>query len=144
MVKRLVMYAILVYALGLLFSGITYLVLDFAPYFVAGMIVTTPIYGAVRKHTGKGQRIQNGVKKAGKGFTNLVKINKKSLTAYFVMFIVVYRTHDILAEILVESAVVGVTTLAVTFATWELARFTAKKAKKVQFLSFGEAVKGAF
>lgn len=144
MVKRLVMYAIMVYALGLLFSGITYLVLDFAPYFIVGMIVTTPIYGAVRKHTGKGQKIHTGVKKAGKGFSILLKINKKSLTAYLVMFIVVYRTYEILAEILVESAVVGGIALAVTFATWELARFIAKKAKKVQFLSFGEAVKGAF
>ena len=47
MLKKVVIYGIGIYILGLIFSGVTYAIMDFVPDFIAGMIITTPIYGLV-------------------------------------------------------------------------------------------------
>ncbi|PLS19637.1 hypothetical protein CVD28_04255 [Bacillus sp. M6-12] len=144
MIKRLAVYGIGIYILGILFSGITLVIMDFVPYFVAGMVLTTPIYGVVRQRTGKGQKINFGMKKVGQGLGKYMKPSKASISVYLVIAVVVSEIHGDLADMLIESAIIGVETLAVAFVLWEMTRFIAKKAKKVQFLSFGEAVKGAF
>lgn len=144
MLKKIVFYCLGVYVLGMLFAGIAHAVIDFVPYFVAGMIVTTPVYGAVRKHTGKGHRINIGMSQIKNAFGYLLNSPKTSVTVVGVMLVVLLSIHSELSEVLMDTGMIGVVTFVLTFATWEVARFIAKRAKKVQFVSFGEAVKGAF
>ena len=144
MVKKIVVYGLAVYILGLFFAGITRTLIDFVPYFVAGMIVTTPIYGAVRKHTGKGQRIKVGALQMKKVVGYLLNSGKTSITVVGVIVVALLNVHSELSGVLMDTGVIGAVTFVLTFAIWEVARIVAKKAKKVQFMSFGEALKGAF
>lgn len=144
MIKKLALYAIGAYILGIIFSGITLAIVEFVPYFVAGLVLTTPIYGLVRQRTEKTKHVDLGLKVMKKGVFSMFKISKKSITVYLVVAMVVYRAHTDIADMLIESVSTGVMTLIATFILWECTRFVVKKYKKVQFLSFGEAVKGAF
>lgn len=144
MLKNLVIYGLLVYALGMFLAGITSTVIDFVPYFVAGMIVTTPVYGAVRKRTGKGKKINIGALKMKNLFGYLLTSPKTSIIVLGVIAVVFLNMHSELSEAFMDTGVIGAVTFVLTFATWEVARFVAKKTKKVQFVSFGEALKGAF
>lgn len=141
--KEFIIYGVAVYVLGLVFSGITLVVVDWIPYVTAGMVLTLPLYGAIRQYTGKGKKIAFGIK-GGRGLDRLFKPNKLSLTFCLILLVVVHQTYKDLADMFVESAVMGISTLAITFVVWEITRFIVKKTKKAQFLSFGEAVKSAF
>ncbi|WCK56979.1 hypothetical protein PP175_27705 (plasmid) [Aneurinibacillus sp. Ricciae_BoGa-3] len=73
-----------------------------------------------------------------------LKPSKKSVSTYLILLVVVAFTFDKLAIALFQSILAGIIAFVVAFCLWELVRFTLKVTKKVQFLSFGEAVKGAF
>ncbi|WCK56978.1 hypothetical protein PP175_27700 (plasmid) [Aneurinibacillus sp. Ricciae_BoGa-3] len=49
MVQKLFFYIVGILIIGLLFSGITSFILSYLPYLFAGLVLTLPIYGAVRK-----------------------------------------------------------------------------------------------
>jgi len=140
MMKKLCLYVIGLLIIGSLLSAITNVVLDFVPYFMAGLTLTIPVYGAVRNKTQKGVNLQSVALQLKK----FAKPNRKSFTGYMILLIIVLNVYEKLGQVLVQSIEYCTCMVVVGFIIWETVRFICKKAKKAQFLSFGEAVKGAF
>lgn len=147
MLKKLVLYGVGIYIVGLVFSGITYALLDFTPYFVAGMVLTVPYYGAyckraknakhLRKHNSFVLHFQKWLKK-------IIDLNKNSITCYLILLVVVLNTYEYIGEVLGSVLKAGFISFILSFVLWEVTRFALKTFKKVQMMSYMEAVKGAF
>jgi hypothetical protein len=139
MIKNFVFYVLGLYITGMILSGITSAILEFVPYFMAGMTITAPIFGALRQKNNSKYSLKTVILSMKK---KMIKLNKKSLTIYFLIFIVTMNTYEQMGEVLVESLKWSVLAFIFTGLLWELVRFFIKKAKRNPFMSFGEAMKG--
>jgi hypothetical protein len=137
MIKNFIFYVLGLYITGMILSGITTAVLEFVPYFMVGLTITAPIFGAIRKKNNTKYGLKSIIFSMKK---KMIKLNKKSLTVYLLIFMVVMNTYEEMGEVLVKSLTWSILALIIAGIVWESVRFLVRK--RTPFISFGEAMKG--
>jgi len=142
LIGNLFFYVVGAFILGMILTELTLTVLEFVPFFFAGLVFSMPIYGAVKQKGYLKHAVP--VKKSFQFMKNSYRTNwKRNVTIYLVVGFIVINTYTQLVEQGITTLVFCMVSALISFAIWESSRFIARKMKKVSFISYGEAIKCA-
>ncbi len=145
--SRFITYVATIVVIGLLLSSFTRAVIEFVPFFCAGLVVMSPFYGIFRNiQNSKGVKsfATRGLKYFFGIIPRIFRMQKSSVGFYGTLAIVVFLLYQQIVMVAIRSAIMSVITMAGLAFVWELTRAIVRIAKKVEIMSFAEAVKAAF
>lgn len=137
MLGRGISYIVGLLIVGLLFSGLTMAVLGFIPYFIAGLVLTAPLYGWMRQIGKIKARSTQERWHAAKRWV----WGKRSFSLYFVLMIVSLTLSQRFGYTIDETLRDSVIALVASVLIWEILHISMKMAKK-NFPSYLSAIKG--
>ncbi|MDF2879553.1 MAG: hypothetical protein K0R54_110 [Clostridiaceae bacterium] len=118
-------------------------IIEYVPYLVAGLAMATPFYGLYRKIGKYGHFITVGLKSVLKELKDVYKENKASVGIYIACFYIAVKFHKALLLMAFKTTIFTILGLCFMCITWMTIRTLLKIVKKVEILSFKEAIMGA-
>lgn len=136
------------YILGIAFFGTILafgisMLLKVLPFVAVGVVVLLPFWGALRRSKNWTHEYL-GVRKWLSAFMKVFKFGKPSLTFYLIMGIAIGFTYEQIGLMIAVTAGYIVGGLVFTLVAWETVRFMFYQVKKVQILSFSDAMKSTW
>lgn len=132
------------YILGIAFMGSTLaftlsMLLDVLLYVAVCVVILLPIWGSLRRSSNwTHERV--GLRKWLSAFVKVFRVGKPRLTFYFLVVIVIGFTY----EQIVATAIYAVGGMLLMLILWESVRYVLNKVRKVEMISFVNAMKSTW
>lgn len=136
MVRNTVGYILGIALIGSILAFAVSMLLNVLLYVAVGFVILLPLWGAYRRRK-NWTHDELGLKRWLSGFRKVFIFGKPSLTFYLVLSIVIGFTY----EQIIVTAVYVVEGLIFMLVSWESVRYVVMKIRKVEVLSFADALK---
>lgn len=143
MIRNTVGYILGIALFGSILAFVVSMLLNVLPYVAVGFIVLLPFWGAFRRQKNWTHEYL-GVKKWMSSFMKVFKFGKPSLTFYLILGVAIGFTYQQIGMMIAVTAGYVVGGLISTYVAWEIVRLAILKVKKVEMLSFADAMKSTW